>query len=122
VAEHVDAGNVHRPERRALGTPESRPRDRIDLLDRVLAGFKRPERLDDTEQTDVVRDEVRRVLGDDHAFAESLVGERRDPLDDVAAGVRCRNHLEQAEISWRVEEMRAEEMAPELVAAALGQR
>ena len=40
VRQHVDARDVHRPERRALRAADRRTGDRVDLLDRVLAASR----------------------------------------------------------------------------------
>ena len=58
--------------------------------------LERAKHLAHAEQADVVGDEVRRVLGDDHAFAEAVVGKPRDALDDRRVGVRGRDDLDAA--------------------------
>ena len=70
----------------------------------------------------MVADEVRRVLGDDDALAEMMIGEVGDRGDDGGIGLRRRNQLEQPQVARRVEEVRAQPVAAELVAAALRQR
>src|SRR5439155_21880729 len=119
--EDVDAGDVHCPERGARRPAERGSGHRVDLFDRVLAGFERFEHLRDAEQANVIRDEVRRVLRDDDALAETMVGEMRHAIDDGAIGVGRGNQLEQAQVSRRIEEVRAEKIAPEVVAAAFGE-
>ena len=79
VGEHVDAGDVHRAERRALRPADRRTGDRVDLFDGVLARLERAQDLHDAEQADVIGDEVRRVLRDDDALAEAMIGEMRSP-------------------------------------------
>jgi hypothetical protein len=73
VAEDVDTRDIHRAEGGALRPSECRPRHRVDLLDGVFARFERAQGLDYTEQGDMVRDEVRRVLCDDDALPEALI-------------------------------------------------
>ena len=78
VREDVDAGEIERPERGALRPSERRAGDRVDLLDRVGAGLDLLEDLHHAVERDVVADEVRRVLRDDDALAEVMIGEIRD--------------------------------------------
>jgi hypothetical protein len=66
----------------------------------------------------VVADEVRRVLGDDDAFAEAVIAELRHALGDRGIGLGGRDHLDQPQVARRVEEMRAEPVRAEVVAAA----
>ena len=67
-------------------------------------------------QAEVVGDEVRRVLRDDDALAQPVIGERADGFDDRRVGVGRRDHLEQVQIARRIEEVRAEPVPPEAVA------
>ena len=94
VREDVDAGDVHRPERRALRPAERRPGDRVDLLDRVAAALERLQRQHHAVEPEVVGDEVRRVLRDDDALAEAVIGELRHALDDRRIGVGGRDDLD----------------------------
>ena len=64
-----------------FGRPIAGPGDGVDLFDRVVARFERAKDLDHAEQADVVRDEVRRVLRDDDALAETKIREARHALD-----------------------------------------
>ena len=73
------------------GPAERRAGDRVDLLDGVAAARDRFERADDAVERDVVADEVRRVLRDDDALAEMVIGEvggsaRRRPDRSPASG------------------------------------
>ena len=118
MSQHVDAGNIHRAKRRAARPAKRRTRDGIDFFDRVLAARNRIERPGDAVQRDVVADEVGRVLGDDDALAEMMVGEIANGLDDCRVGLRRRDQLEQPQVARRVEEMRAEPMTSEIFTAA----
>ena len=121
MAEDVDAGDVHRAERRALGAAQRGTGHRIDLFDRVLAGFERTENLNHSVQADMVRDEIRRVLGDDDAFAEPPIGEARDAGHHIRLGVDGRDDLEEPQISWWVEEVGADPMTTEVGRAAFAE-
>ena len=69
----------------------------------------------------MVTDEVRRVLRDDHAFAEMPIGKRANGVDDGGIGFRRWNHLQEPEVARRIEEVRAQPVPAEIVAAALCQ-
>ena len=73
-------------------------------------------------EADVIADEVRRVLGNHDAFAQTMVGKMRHCVHDLRQGLRRRNHFEQMQISRRVEEVRAEPVLSEVVAAPFGER
>ena len=66
---------------------------------------------------DMIGDESRRVLRDDHVLAEPPIGELAHRRDDRRVGVRGRDDLEQRQISGRVEKMRAEPVPAEIAAA-----
>ena len=85
------------------------------------ARFERAQHLRHAVEADVIGDEVRRVLRDDDTLAESMIGKPRHALDDRAIGLGSRNDLEQMQVARRVEEMRAEPVTPEVVAASLGE-
>ena len=55
-------------------------------------------------------------------FAERAIGERGHRVQHGAVRVRRRDHFEQVQIARRVEEVRAEPVTTEVVAAALGDR
>src|SRR5438477_11125323 len=69
----------------------------------------------------MVRDEVRRVLCNDDAFAETVIGEMRDAIDYGAIGIRRGDDFDQPQVPGWVEEMCPEKMAAEVVAAAFGE-
>src|SRR6185369_6486900 len=119
VTEHVETGDVHRAEGRALGSAERRPRDRVDVFDRELAGFERGENPDYSVQPDPISDEIRRVFSDDDAFAEVQVGEAGHPGDDVPVRVGRWYDFEEREVPRRVKEVRPQPMPPEFLAAAV---
>ena len=120
--EDVDAGQIERAKRRALRAANGRPGHRVDLFDRVLAGCDEREQMHHAREREMVADEVRRVLRNHHSLAEVVIGERADLVDDRAARVSGWNDFEQMQVTGRVEEVRAEPVTPEVVAATLGER
>ena len=85
-------------------------------------GLERAKDLRHAVEADVVGDEVRPVLRDDDALAETVIREVRHALDDRRIGLRRRDDLEEPQIPRRVEEVRAEPVPPEVVAPAFRQR
>ncbi len=120
VGEDVEAGEIERAERGALRPADRRAGDLVDLLNRVGPLLEAGEDPENAVQREVVADEAWRVLGDDDAFAERAIGEGGDRVQHGAVRVGRRDHFEQVQISRRVEEVRAEPVTTEVVAAALG--
>jgi hypothetical protein len=54
-----------------LGRPSAG--DGVDLFDRVAARFERAQNQHHAVDADVIPNEIRLVLGDDHALAESVI-------------------------------------------------
>ncbi len=87
-----------------------------------VAALERAQDLDHAVKADAIGDEVRRVLRDDHALAQPQIEESRHACDDIGIGVGGRDHLDQRQIAWRIEEMGAEPVAAKLGASAFGDR
>src|SRR4029450_10317082 len=100
------------PKRRALRPPDGRPGHRIDLFDRESFVCERLEGLHYAVEAETVGNEVGGVLRDHHAFAEAVTGELRDRCCDRRIRVRRRDDLEEAEITRRIEKVRAEPVPP----------
>ena len=75
MAEDVDAGEIERAERGALGPANGRSGHRVDFFNRVLASGNEREEVHHTCEREVVADEVRRVLRNHHALAKVVIGE-----------------------------------------------
>ncbi len=91
----------------------------VDLLHPVAVLEGVSHGLHPGEAPEPVPDEVRRVLGDDAALAEHPLPEIADELDDLRVCVLRGDDLEQLQVAWRVEEVRAEETLPEPLATAI---
>ena len=122
MSEDIDAGDIHRPERGAARPADGRTGDGVHFFDRVLAACNRIERSRHAIKGDVVSDEVGRVFGDHDAFSEMVIGKVANGRDDRRIRFRGWDQLEQPKIPGRIEEVRAEPMAPEVVAASFGQQ
>jgi hypothetical protein len=121
VRQDVDAREIQRAERGALRPSDRRPVDRVDLFDRVGAGCDERQRTHDVVEREVVADEVRRVLRDDYALAQVQIGKRGHAVEHRRVGLGRRDQLEQTQVARRIEEVRSEPVAPEVVAATLGE-
>ena len=104
-----------------FGRPSARPVIASISSIEYSPDSQRPQRLDHTEQGDLIRDEVGRVLGDDDALAEIAIEEGGHAREHRGVGGRGRNHLDQAQVARRVEEVGAEPMTAEFVAAPFGE-
>ena len=120
MRQDVDAGDIHRAERRALGASDRRSADRVDLFDRELPGDQELERAHHAVETDPIADEAWRVLGNDNALAERVVHEAADGVDHRWIRLGGRDDLEQAEVTRGVEEVRAQPAPTKRLRATLG--
>src|SRR5262245_46520603 len=118
MTEYIDPGDVGGPKRCALRPADSGPGHGIDLFDGVVARFERAKDLDHPEQTDVIRNEVGRVLGDDDAFTETHIRKGRNSLDNGWIRVGGRNDLQKVQIARGIEEMSAEPMTTKVRASS----
>ena len=119
VRQHVDAGDIHRPEGRALRPADRRPGHGVDLFDGVVPAPGAAKVRLDAEQAEMVGDEIGRVPGDDDALAEAAIGATGDAVDDRRQGIGGRDDLEQVEVARRIEEVRAEPALPERARSVL---
>ena len=71
-----------------FGAADRGSRDGVDLFDRVLAAGQRAKRQDHTMEPEVIGDEVRRVFRNHDAFAQPVIRELPDGLDDRRIRVR----------------------------------
>ena len=117
---HVDADDVVEAEGAGLGAAQQRPGQRIDGLYAVavLDGEFHDVALQEADHA--VGDKVRRVLADDDALAQHILGKVLHAVDDCPIGVGRGDDLEQVQVARRVEEVRAEEARLELRRAPLG--
>ena len=98
-----------------FGRPIAGAGDRVDLLDRVLAGGQRLENADEAVHGHVVRDESRRVLRDRRRSCPSRRSTNSRTAATTAGSVSpVGMSSTQRQIARRVEEMRAEPVAPEI--------
>ena len=122
VREHVEADHVQRAERRALGTAEIAPGQRIhgieaevERLGVMLGGEHR-------EYADAVGDEVGRVLGAHHALAQRGDEEFFQLIEQQRIGAGARDQLDQVHVARRVEEVDAAEAVAQVFREGCGER
>ena len=82
------------------------------MIFETVAPKKAPMRSDGLEDHD--------VLAHHHAFAEPLLAELFDEAHDLGVGFRPGNHFQQVQVAGRIEEVRAQEIAAELLGKAFG--
>ena len=73
--EGVEPDQIGGAERGALGVPDQRAGQEVDLLDRQAHLLHDADHVEHGEHADPVGHEVGRVAGDDDALAQSSVGE-----------------------------------------------
>ena len=124
VAGHADhdvqPDLVEQPEGGRLGPAHQRPGEGVDLLDRVAVLQGVADVVHAGEAAQAVGDEVGGVLGHHRALAQHPLHERPHALQHLGVGVGGGDELDQLEVAGRVEEVGAEEPAPEVLRAALG--
>ena len=70
----------------------------------------------------MIADEVRSVPGDHDSLTQMAIGEGAHLADHVRTRLGRRDDFQQMQVARRIEEVGAEPMAAEVVAAALGER
>jgi len=117
----IESDDVNRAKRCTFGTPDRRPRDGVNLLDRIRGVCQRFKYTDETMRGHVIGNETWDISRQDDVLAEAAIGEVRDGGDDPLIRFGRRNDFEQWEISRRVEKVRAEPATPEVNAASGGE-
>ena len=122
VHHHVKTHQVGQAEGSGAGPADRCAGERIHLFDREVFALHQPHRLQHDEDPDPVGDEVGRVAREDHFFAEVQVRKAGDGLDGVPVGFRGRDDFDQPHIARRIEEMRPEPPAPQVIRQHRGDR
>src|SRR5262249_33127211 len=125
VLRHVNGGvqadDVERSERRALGMADGGPGHRVDLFGRVTAFEHDLDGVEHGEIADAVGDETGRVFRVNDALAQRPVAEIGDEVRDLGVSFRRGDDFEQMQIARRVEEVRAQKPAAEVVGTPFGE-
>ena len=108
-----------KPEGRHLRPADGASGQRVHFLDAEVHLLHQAHDVQRGERADAIGDEVRRVLGVHHALAEVQIAEVRDGLHRRGIGVGSGNQFQQPHVARRVEEVRAEPAAAEVVGEAL---
>jgi hypothetical protein len=120
VAEDVQPHQINRAEGRGLRPAYGLTGQRIDIFNAQVHLLHEPHYVQNRKSADAVADEVGRVLGKNYSLPETHVAELGNGIDQSAVRVWGGNEFEQSHIARRIEEMRAEPRAPEIVGEALG--
>ena len=117
---YVQADDVHQAEAGAVGKPDQRAGERVHFFDRVIVlhGYFLDRAAE--EASNAVGDEVRRILTADYALAQVNVAETGNGFQQRGIGGRAGNHFDQMQIARWIEEVRAQEMAPQLFPESFG--
>ncbi len=109
VRHRVQADDVAGAVGRALRAADRRPGQRVDDVERQSVALGVGHRRQHREDADAVGDEVRRVLGADHALAQRRDDEGLEGVEQRRVGVLLRDQLDQVHVPRRVEEVDAAE-------------
>jgi hypothetical protein len=118
VSQNVEADEIGEAKRRHLGPAHGSAGERVNFLDAEVHLLHQAHDVQRGEGPDAVGDEVGRVLGMDHALAQVQIAEVRDGLHRRRIGVGRGNELQQAHVARRIEEVRAEPVAAEVIREA----
>ena len=114
MRQHVQAHHIGQAEGAGARPANGRAGQRVHLFDGQAFVLHQAKRLQHDEDADAVGDEVRRVAGEDHFLAETLVGETRATPSRGRIGFRRGNDLHQPHIARRIEEVGAEPAAAQI--------
>ena len=103
-----------------LGQPDRGTGAGVHFFDGHAQFAHQAQRVEDGKSADAVGDEIRRVFGDDHAFAEAAVAEFRERVENFGGSFRPGDQFDQFQIARRVEEMSAGPVLLEFLAHAFG--
>ncbi len=120
VSEHIDADQIHCAEGGAARVSHGGAGDGVHLVHLVVHFHHGVEGRRDAEDADPVADEVRRVLAEDDALAETEPPEIGEELEDLRLGLLTGHELEQPHVTHRVEEVGDQEVLLEVLRPALG--
>src|SRR5579884_2293308 len=95
VNQDVQADDVRGAKGGGLGPAHGRTGAGVHFLDGHAEGGHQAEGIKHGESADAVGNEVRRVFGDDHAFAEAAVAEVAESFEHVRGGARTRDDFHQ---------------------------
>ena len=120
VAENVEADEIDGAEGRGARPAHGLSGERVDFFDGEVHLLHQAHDVEHGKCADAIADEVGRVFGEDDAFAQAHVAEVRDGVDQSAVGFGRWDQFEQAHVARRIEEVRAEPGAAEVVGESFG--
>src|SRR3972149_12159589 len=120
MGHRVETDNVGGPEPGRRGPAQRRSKECAGL-GAAQTEFTHPvEHRGHAERADAVTNEVGSVLAVDDALPQYVLSEFGHRPAQIGVGVIAGNHLEEAHVADRIEEMSHHEVTPELLAASLG--
>src|SRR6476469_1880839 len=108
---NIQADDIQQPETRALRNPDEWTGQQVDFLDGVISLELRFVDGRSEKAADAVRDEIWRIFAQHDALPEPSIAEIRSEANYVRIGVRARDNFGKVQVSRRVEEVRAQEIA-----------
>ena len=120
MAENVESDEIAEAEGAGFGPADCGSGEGIDFFDAEVHFLHYAHDVEHGEGADTVGDEVGRVFGAHDALAEVEIAEAGDRFHRGGVGVGGGNDFEQPHVARRVEEVRAEPRAAEVVGEAFG--
>ena len=115
VAQNVEADEIGEAKCRHLRPAHGRSRQRVHFLDAEVHLLHQAHDVERGERTDAVGDEIRCVFRMHHALAHVEIAEVRNRFHRRRIGVGRRDQFQQPHVARRIEEVRAEPRATEII-------
>ena len=115
VPQNIEPHQIDGAERGRLRPSHGLPGQRVDLLNRQPHFLHESHDIEHRESSNTVADEIRRVLGDNHALSQTYIREVRDRIDYHLVRFGSGNDFQQPHIPRRIKKVRAEPCSPEVV-------
>src|SRR5581483_2407981 len=122
VPQHVQPDQINGAEGCRLRPAHGRARERVHLLDAQVQRLHQAHHVEHGERANAIGDEVGRVLRMDDALAQSNVAEVFDGRHRLAVRFRRGDDFQQAHVTRRIEKVRAEPVAAEIVGESFRNR
>ncbi len=120
MPEDVESDEIAKTKRPCLRPAHCGSGQGIDFLDAQVHLLHNAHDVQHGEGADAIGDEVGRVLGVHHTFTQVQIAEVSDGLHQRGIGIGSGNQFQQAHVARRIEEVRTEPAAAEVVRETFG--
>ncbi len=120
MAENIETDQIDGAKGGRLGPAHGWSGQRVYVFDGEVHFLHEAHDVQNRKCADAIADEVGRVFGEDHAFAETNVAEVRNGVEQRAVRVGRGDQFEQPHVAGRIEKMCAEPGPAEVVGESFG--